>query len=234
MGGGRPLRRLCRRCGAGRGAVRDRDPPAERDFGPPHGARPQQHHPGRSHSLAPDAGTRHAVGSGHRSRRDRHAERRGEAPRRRGEDPARPGPRGVRRARLGARSRHRRPHPGPAQGDRLQLRLGPDALHTRRGALARRAGDLRAAVRGRPHLPRRIHHQLVPPLPDRPFQRGGGGHRGARFALAPAIPPRPGPRGRRRGRPRVGRRSRGPAARRPLVPSPPPAPRPCSATPGWP
>ena len=85
----------------------------------------------------------------------------------------------------------------------------PRALHHGRGPVPRRPDDLQAALRRRPDLPRRAHHQLVPALPD-----GALGHRGR--------PPR------RRRRARLDPLRRG---RRDASSSPPPAPRRCWATP---
>ena len=56
---------------------------------------------------------------------------------------------------------------------RQMIRLGascdwsPRALHARPGPLARRPRSLRPPLRKRPHLPRRVHGELVPALPDR-------------------------------------------------------------------
>ena len=56
------------------------------------------------------------------------------------------------------------------------------------GALGRRARGVRPAVREGPHLPRALHHQLVPALPHRPLRRGGGEGGGRREDLAPEVP----------------------------------------------
>jgi valyl-tRNA synthetase len=48
--------------------------------------------------------------------------------------------------RLGLEEQIRQPHRQPAEKARLQLRLGPRALHDGRGLLRRREGSVRAAV----------------------------------------------------------------------------------------
>jgi hypothetical protein len=60
---------LPRRPGERTRAVRHRDPAAQRDGGAAHGARAQQHHPGRADPLAADAGARGALAAGDRPRR---------------------------------------------------------------------------------------------------------------------------------------------------------------------
>ena len=66
-------------------------------------------------------------------------------------------------------------------------RLVAHVLHARRGSLAGGARGLRPALREGADLPRPLHHQLVPPLPHRPLQRGGGEGGGGRAALAPPL-----------------------------------------------
>ena len=61
----------------------------------------------------------------------------------------------------------------PAQETRLLLRLGAGALHHGRGPVQGRAQGVRAALQRRAHLPRQIHHQLVPALPHRAVGRRG-------------------------------------------------------------
>ena len=80
--------------------------------------------------------------------------------------PPRPGPRGVRRARLAVEGRVRRPDRRPDAPPGQRRRLGPRPLHHGRGSVPGRPDRLQAAVRRRPDLPRRAHHQLVPALPD--------------------------------------------------------------------
>ena len=62
----RPARR-----GLARGQLLDRDPAPERDRRAAHGPRAQRHDPGRARPGQPDAGPQHALGAGHRPRRDR-------------------------------------------------------------------------------------------------------------------------------------------------------------------
>ena len=58
-------------------------------------------------------------------------------------------------------------HQAADDAPRRELRLVARALHARSRPLARRARSLRPPVRKGPHLPRRVHGQLVPALPDR-------------------------------------------------------------------
>ena len=54
-----------------------------------------------------------------------------------------------------------------------ELRLGPHLLHPGRGTLAGGARGVRPALREGADLPRQLHHQLVPALPDGALRRGG-------------------------------------------------------------
>ena len=101
--------------------------------------------------------------------------------------PLRPGPRSVRRAGVGLRAGNRRRILEQLGASALG-RLVPHLLHTRPGAEPRSA-SVRPAPRGGTHLSRPLHHQLVPALPDRPLQRGGGKGRGGRqvWYLIPAA-----------------------------------------------
>ncbi len=147
-------------------ALQHGDPAAERDGFAAHGSRAQPHAARHRRPVEADAGLRRPLAAGHRPRRHRHAERRREAAGRRGEDPARPGPRGVRGARLGLGAPEpRHDHRADAQARRVG-RLEPRALHAGRDAVARRAARVRLALPGRPHLPRHLHRELVPALPD--------------------------------------------------------------------
>ena len=146
---------------------------AERHRQPPHGPRARPHPHGRADPAPPHAGLRGAVAARHGPRRHRHPERGRARARRRGQVPPRPGPRGVRRAGLGVEGRVRRQDPRPDAAPRRRRRLDPRAVHHGRGPVQGRPDDLQAAVRGRPDLPRRADHQLVPALPHRAV-----GHRG--------------------------------------------------------
>ena len=99
-----------------------------------------------------------------------------------------------------------------AIGARLRLERAPTSPSTRASRRAVREVFV-AAVREGPHLPRQLHHQLVPALPHRPLQRGGGEGGGRRAALAPALSAR--------------------ATAAGTSPWPPPGPRRCWATPPW-
>ena len=68
-----------------------------------------------------------------------------------------------------------------------QLRLDAHLLHPRRGALARGARGVRAAVREGPDLPRPLRHPLVPALPHVALRRRGGVRGRDGHALAPAL-----------------------------------------------
>ena len=106
----------------------------------------------------------------------------------------------------------RRPDPGPAAPAGRQRGLDPRAVHDGPGPVPRRARRSSAALRRRADLPGRAHHQLVPALPDRAVRpRGRAQGRRGRAGLDPLR------------RTAAGRRSS----------SPPPGPRPCSATPRW-
>ena len=140
-------------------------------------------------------GRRGALAPGHRPRRHRHPERGRAAARQGGQDPLRPRPRGVRGAGLGLRRRDRRRHPRAAPGHRRARPTGPGPTSpSTRGSRRAVREVVRAAVREGPDLPRQVHHQLVPPLPHRALQRGGGEGGDRRAALAPPLSAR-----RRRG-----------------------------------
>ena len=89
--------------------------------------------------------------------------------------------------------------------DGLLPGLDPRALHDGPRLQPRRARGVRPPLRGRPHLPRRLHRQLVPALRDRAQRPRDGDGVAARAPLAHPLP-----RGGRRSRgswwPRRGRR----------------------------
>src|SRR2546425_394994 len=155
------------------GAVRDRDPAAQRHGGAAHGTRAQQRHPGRADSLRADARPGGGVAARHGPCRNRHAERRRAVAGRGGEEPRRRGARGVRRTGVGVRARDGQRDPGAAQGDRLLRRLEPHPLHLRPRILPGGARGVRAPVGGGTDLPRTPGNPLVPALPHRRVGRGG-------------------------------------------------------------
>ena len=129
-----------------------------------------------------------------------------------GTDPLRPGPRGVRGAGLGLRARDRRRHPGAAQGHRRSAATGRAPTSRSTTELSRAVREVFvAAAREGADLSRQVHHQLVPALPHRPLQRGGGEGGGGRASIWHSAT-----------------RSRTAAA---TSPSRPPGPRRCWATP---
>ena len=144
------------------------------------GPRARPHADGRAGPAAADAGLRRAVAARHGPRRHRHPERGRARAGQGGPVPARPGPGGVRRAGLAVEGRVRRRDPGPDAPPRRQRGLDPRALHHGRGPVPGRADDLQAAVRRRPHLPRRADHQLVPALPHRAVRHRGRARRRGR------------------------------------------------------
>ena len=116
---------------------------------------------------------------GHRPRRHRHpgggrAQLAAEGKTK--EDLGRDGLRGARLEVEGRVGRH--DHPAAQAAGRL-VRLVAPALHDGRGPVPRGARGLRAALRRGPDLPRRLHRQLVPALPDGALGPGGRA-RGAR------------------------------------------------------
>ena len=78
----------------------------------------------------------------------------------------------------------RRHHQAPDDPPGRFLRLVARALHARPRPLPRRARGLRPPLRKGPHLPRRVHGQLVPALPHRPLRPGSGAQRRAGPPLA--------------------------------------------------
>jgi hypothetical protein len=78
-------------------------------------------------------------------------------------------------------------HPAAAARHRLLVRLVADPLHAGAGPVPRGARGLRPAVREGPDLPRQLHHQLVPALPDGAVGRGGGAAGERRQAVPPAL-----------------------------------------------
>ena len=84
----------------------------------------------------------------------------------------------VHRAGLGVAAGVRGHDPRAAAPSRLLARLDAHSLHDGPRPLARRAPRLRAALRGRPDLPRPLRRQLVPALRDRGLRSGGRAPRG--------------------------------------------------------
>ncbi len=160
-------------------ALLHRLPPAERHRLPPHGARVQLHHPGHPHPLQADGRLQHALAVRYRPRRHRDPVRRGAAARRGGQEQGRPRARGLPGPRVEVEGGVGRHHRQAAQAPRRVLRLGARALHHGRGALRGGARGVRSPLGRGAHLPRRLHRQLVPALPDRAV-RPRGGARGAR------------------------------------------------------
>ena len=139
------------------------DSAPERDRHPAHGTRVPGHDHGRADPLPPHERTHDAVAARHRSRGDRDPDG-GRAPDQRGgADPAGSGPERVRGSHLaleGALGEH---HHQPDAADGGVGRLGPRTFHDGRRALGRGAGNLRPALRGRPHLPRQAPGQTGTP-----------------------------------------------------------------------
>ncbi len=215
--------RLLRRPRKRRRDLRDRAAAAERDRRAAHGPRAERLDPGHADAAAPDARAQHALDLRHRPCVDRRARRDREAAAGGGDDPHRRRPRGVRRARLGVAARDRRHHHPAAEAAGLHARLRPRALHHGRGLRAGGDGDVRAALRQGPDLPRQPHRQLVPGLRLDRVRPGGAPRARRRRALRGALPDhrhRPVPdRGHRAARDDPGRHGRGRApGRRPLPP----------------
>ena len=180
---------------SGLAAVRHGHPAAQRHGAAAHRPRLRPHGRGHPGPLAADAGAPRAVAAGDRPRGHRDADGR-RAPAREGWGPAaRSRPREVHRARVGVAPRIRRHDPRPAAPARLLARLEPPALHDGRGSLARRAARVRAALPGRPDLPRPVRRELVPALRDGRVRSRGRVPRDGRRDLQDPLR-----RGRRRGR----------------------------------
>ena len=142
------------------GALLDRDPAAERHRCTPHGACAERHGPGRPDADQPDARPQHALGAGHRPRRDRDPGRGREGASQRGNLAARARSRGIRRPRLEVAAAVRLDDHRAAQAAGRLMRLRARAIHARRGLRARRLPRLRAPLRQGLHLPRQLHGQL--------------------------------------------------------------------------
>ena len=202
------------RSAIGQGPLLHRDPAAERDRTPARRSRPRPHAGGHADPPCPDAGLRGALGSRDGSRRHRHpGRRRTEAPRG-GRRTPRPRSRGVRRAGLGLEGAVRRRDRRADQADGRLARLDARTVHDGRGPLACGARRVRAAVRGRPDLPRRAARELVPDRPHRPERLRGRARRGRRRARHLPVSALGRLEARSRSRPRASRRcSATPASR---------------------
>jgi len=93
-------------------------------------------------------------------------------------------PRGVRPPRVAVEGALRRHDHRADEAHRRLLRLDAQPLHARPRPFPRRPRDVRPALRERPHLPRRLHGELVPALPHGPERSGGRARGGARQPLA--------------------------------------------------
>ena len=147
---------------AGRRAVLHPAAAAERDRHAAHGPRVPAHADGPHDPLPPDARRQHAVAGGHRSRGHRHADRRRAAVEGAKASRATTRARRVHRARVGVEGGvGLGDHAADAAPGRLR-RLDARALHDGRRPVRRGARDVRAPVRGRPHLSRQAARQLGP------------------------------------------------------------------------
>ena len=171
----------------GQAAVLHRHPAAQRHRLAAHGPRLHQHAPGRPDPLQADGRLRHALAAGHRPRRHRHPGG-GGAPAR--QPRARPSEDLGREAFVERVWEWKEESGGtiirPAQAPGRLVRLDARALHDGRGPLARGARGLRAALRRGADLPRRLHRQLVPALPDRalgPRGRARGAGRASSYYI---------------------------------------------------
>ncbi len=145
-----------------RDAVLHRAAAAERHRHAAHGPRVPANADGRADPLAPDERRQHALAGGHRPCGDRHADRRRAAAQGGRRVTARARPRCVQRARMGVEGGiRRRDHAADAPA-RPVGRLVARAVHDGRGPVGGRAGNVRAAVRGRPDLSRQAARQLGP------------------------------------------------------------------------
>ena len=179
-------RRLCS-ARRGPGRLLHHDPAAERHRHAPHGARVPGHDHGRADALSPHARRVDAVAAGHRSCRHRHADGRRAAAQRRGQAAHRPQPRAVRRAGVGVEAAVRRQHRRAAAPARRLGRLVARPLHDGSRAVARGHGSVRAAARGRPHLPGPAPRQLGSGAAHGAVRPRGAERGGDRLALVPAL-----------------------------------------------
>ncbi len=135
--------------------VLDRHPAAEHHRHPAHGARAQQHAPGRADPL--QAHGRATTRCGCRARTTRASRRSGWSSAsctKLGLDRRDDGPRSVRREGVAVEGRGRRLDHEAAAEPRRVVRLAARALHDGRGPLEGRARDVRALLRRGAHLPR--------------------------------------------------------------------------------
>ena len=194
LGEGRPFPAA----GPGRlAAVRHGHSSAERDRAPPHRPRVRPDDRGHPGALEADAWSPGPLAARHRPRRHRDPDGRRARAREGGRPAPRPRPRELHRAGLGVAARVRRHDPRAASEARVLARLEPAALHDGPRPLPGGPPRLRAALRGRTHLPGTLRRQLVPALRDRRLGPRGRAPRDERDAL-----PRP---VRRRRRARAGR-----------------------------
>ena len=143
-------------------ALLDRDPAAERHRRAAHGARAQQHDPGRADPHAAHGRRRDALDLRHRPRRHRHPGGGREGAGRRGHLARRARPRGVRAPGLGVAGAVRRADHRAVQAAGRLPRLRARALHPGRGLRGRGPAGLRGPLREGLHLPRPLHGQLGP------------------------------------------------------------------------
>ncbi len=183
------LRRLPRRPARARqgGTLLHRDPAAERDRLIAYGSRAQQYAPGHSLPVRAHARQGRAVAAGNGPCRHRDAGG-GRAPAHgtAGIEP-RHGPRGLHQARLGMEGGIRRHHHRAAQAARRVLRLVARALHHGRGAVARGAESLRAALSRRADLQGQAAGQLGPEAEDRDLRSRSAAGREQGSALVHQI-----------------------------------------------
>ncbi len=147
-------------------AVLHRHSAPERHRLPSHRPCAQQRPPGHPGALEAHGRLQRPLAARYGPRRDRHAGGRGAAARGRGHEPRGARARGLHPARVEVEGGVRRHDPPAAEAPGRVLRLGAGALHHGSRPVDGRPGGLRPALGGGPHLPGRLHRQLVPPVPD--------------------------------------------------------------------
>ena len=164
-------------------SLRRQMPPPERDGRAAHGPRAQQHHAGRAWSGSSGCaatGTLWLPGTDHAGIATQNVVERAARARK-----------GKTRFDLGRDEFERRvwayveetgrDHPRSAARHRLAAATGTATYFTLDAELSRAVREVvRAPVREGTDLPRQVHHQLVPALPDRALRRGSGKGRGRR------------------------------------------------------
>ena len=152
-----------------------------------HRAHARAHADRHAGSLASHARAPHALAARHGSRGNRDAIRRG-TPTGEGENPASgPWTRGIRAPRVEVEGGERRRHQGADDPPGSVVRLDAREIHSRARALSCGAGSVSAPLPRRTDLPRAIHGELVPALPNRDQRPGSGAHRAAGEAVAHSL-----------------------------------------------